>query len=140
MANTIPCLVPFSTTGNICLRSPPDTITLPSKGRCKLSLSTYLIISLKLLSSASKQYLCIIGASSQMISFVLIRDTTKFHLGRMPTQVALVEYLIIVAVVLLRFYPYAAIYHVKINIKYKIKILRRFLHNTATIWYQQKIF
>ena len=48
--------------------------------------------------------------------------------------------MLIAAVVLLRFYPYATIYHVKRKGKYKIDILLRFRLETATIDVNVKIF
>ncbi|PKB99246.1 hypothetical protein RhiirA5_300345, partial [Rhizophagus irregularis] len=54
------------TTGKICLKSPPITKIMPPNG-----LSTS-VISLNVLSTASKVNLCAIGASSQMINFVIL--------------------------------------------------------------------
>ncbi|KAK9740195.1 hypothetical protein RND81_03G018200, partial [Saponaria officinalis] len=45
------------------------------------------ITSLRLLSRASKQCLCIIGASSQIISFVLINSSVSSVLGFIPGHV-----------------------------------------------------
>lgn len=59
----------FLMTNNICLKSPPNTITVPPKGLSMLSLFWDAIISRIILSKASKQNLFIIGVSSHMISF-----------------------------------------------------------------------
>jgi len=56
-------------TGRICLKSPPRTTTLPPNGIFILPLLRCLHTSLKLLSTALKQCLCIIGASFHIISF-----------------------------------------------------------------------
>ncbi|KAF1892862.1 hypothetical protein Lal_00035506 [Lupinus albus] len=54
--------------GKICLKSPPKTTTFPAN--ISESFVVVLIISPRLLSSASKQNLCDIGASSHIINFV----------------------------------------------------------------------
>src|SRR4051812_11020802 len=62
--------LPRGTTGKICLKSPPKTITFPPNTSFELP---YLdITSLSVLSSASNVCLCAIGASSQIISLVCL--------------------------------------------------------------------
>ena len=71
------CLVPPGITGKICLKSPPKTITLPPNG---ISFALGLVVpitSLKDRSKASKQCLCIIGASSHIIKLVLINKAAR---------------------------------------------------------------
>ena len=80
-------LVPFGTTGNICQKSPPHTIVSPLKGL--IELFSYLVfrISLKVLSKASKQNLCAIGASSQIIKEVFIRSPAN----KVPYRISQVD-------------------------------------------------
>ena len=59
-------MFPLGITGRICLKSPPKTIIFPPN--IELDLFSFLIISFNVLSSASKQNLCAIGASSHIIN------------------------------------------------------------------------
>ena len=71
-------------TGRICLKSSPNTTTLPPNGLC--AWLDELMISLRLLSSASKQNLCAIRASSQIISLLTFRSFAN-SLPRLTLQV-----------------------------------------------------
>lgn len=51
----------------ICLKSSPKTTTFPQNGES--ALEEKFMMSLRLLSSASMQNLCVIGSSSQIMSF-----------------------------------------------------------------------
>jgi len=65
-ARTIAALLPRGTTGKICAKSPPKMIgILP-----KTALSDVFRISFKVRLTTSKQYLCCIGPSCQMINAV----------------------------------------------------------------------
>lgn len=70
VAYTTSFMVPFGITNIIYLKSTPNIITLPQNVVFKLASSEDWKLSLKILSTSSKQYLCIIGASSHMINFV----------------------------------------------------------------------
>ncbi|KAJ0603202.1 hypothetical protein HanIR_Chr03g0147901 [Helianthus annuus] len=69
-ALTISCLVPLGITGSICLKSPPNTITLPPKGISERILLPSENTSVMVLSKASNACLCTIGASSHIINWV----------------------------------------------------------------------
>lgn len=69
---TIIGLVPFGIAGSICQKSPPKTTTFPPNGLSLFPSFWNLRISRIVLSSASKQCLCVIGASSHIISLDLI--------------------------------------------------------------------
>ena len=75
--------VPLGIIGSICRKSPLSTTTFPPKGISNLSSFFCLNRSFKLRSRASKQYMCIIGASSHIISFVLIISSAKWLFGCM---------------------------------------------------------
>jgi hypothetical protein len=77
-ASTISYLVPFRTTGNICLKSPPKTTVIPPKGLNSFRGSFLDMISRNDQSAASKHHRCIIGASSQIINFAA---RTRYSLG-----------------------------------------------------------
>ena len=70
-ASTICSLRPLDTTGNICLKSPPRTIVFPPKGVSPLFELEKHNISHNDRSTASKQFRCAIGASSQTIRLAL---------------------------------------------------------------------
>ncbi|KAK9691916.1 hypothetical protein RND81_09G228600 [Saponaria officinalis] len=86
-AYTMSCLPPFGTTCNICHKSPSKTTTFPPNGFSGSPVDENRKISLRLLSKASKQCRLTIGASSQMISFVLINSSAKSVPGLIPVQV-----------------------------------------------------
>jgi len=68
---------PLRTTGKICLKSPPRTIGLPPNGRiafiglCSERMSRIVV------SKASKQRRCVIGASSQIIREVTCKSSAS---------------------------------------------------------------
>lgn len=66
---TVSYLKPLCSNGNICWESPPRTTTFPLKGFIEPK------ISLIVMSKASKQYLCIIGAPSHIISFAFTNNS-----------------------------------------------------------------
>ena len=66
-ANTVSCLAPRRITGKIYAKSPPRTVGIPPNSRWSPILQT----SFKVLLTASKQALCCIGTSSQIIRDVL---------------------------------------------------------------------
>lgn len=74
---TISCILPFSMTCSICLKSLPKTIVFPPNVIVQLNgllnLNKFLIV----LSKASKQYLYIIGVSSQIIKLYFIISSAK---------------------------------------------------------------
>uniref|UniRef100_A0A0A9BMM3 Uncharacterized protein n=1 Tax=Arundo donax TaxID=35708 RepID=A0A0A9BMM3_ARUDO len=76
-AFTMCSLLPLGTTGSICRKSPPSTTVIPPNGFASAFSFVNLSISLRLLSSASKQFLCVIGASSHRISDVLFNIPAK---------------------------------------------------------------
>jgi len=73
VALTISDLDPPGITSNICLKSPPNTMTFPPK--TELSFVIPFIMSFRVLSRASKQNLCVIGASSQIISSAFFNNS-----------------------------------------------------------------
>ena len=77
---TISSRPPFITTGSIWQKSPPNTITLPPNGFSSNNGSTTFIRSLNVLSTASNACLCVIGASSHIISFVTCKSKAKSEL------------------------------------------------------------
>jgi len=82
VACTTSGLVPLGITDNIC-QSPPKTTTLPPNGICLFRPFTNLRISLKDRSTASKQCLCIIGASSQIKSLAFAINVANGEFGSM---------------------------------------------------------
>ena len=72
---TMPCLLPFEIMGRICLKSPSNTTIFSPKGSCKLFGLEKFKISLRDLSKASKEYLCIIRALSQIINLVTVKSS-----------------------------------------------------------------
>ncbi|KAM3348704.1 hypothetical protein ACQJBY_022143 [Aegilops geniculata] len=76
-AFTICSLLPLVITGRICLKSPPSITAIPPNGFSSLFSLVNLRISLRLLSSASKQCLFAIGASSHNISEVFFSSSAK---------------------------------------------------------------
>jgi len=71
-------LLPLGTTGRICRKSPPSTTVIPPNGFSLLFWFVNLSISLRLLSSASKQFLFAIGASSQIIIEVFFSSSARW--------------------------------------------------------------
>ena len=67
---------PLGMTGSIWQKSPPNTITLPPKIWWEFGF--FLTMSLKLWSSASKQNLWAIGASSQIIRLVWFSNSANW--------------------------------------------------------------
>uniref|UniRef100_A0A0A9G6R7 Uncharacterized protein n=1 Tax=Arundo donax TaxID=35708 RepID=A0A0A9G6R7_ARUDO len=78
-AFTMCSLLPFGTTGRICLKSPPSTTVMPPNGFLSLLSLLNLSISLRLLSSASKQFLLAIRASSHNISDVFFSSSARWE-------------------------------------------------------------
>ena len=74
---TVSCLSPFRITGKICLKSPPSTVVIPPNGFKEHSSLIVFIISRRDLSTASKQFLFAIGASSQIIKDVCIINSAS---------------------------------------------------------------
>ena len=72
-ACTMSDLEPRLTTGRICKKSPPKQVVILPKE------FVFPKISLKLRSAASKACLWVIGASSQIINFVLFNNSLKFE-------------------------------------------------------------
>ena len=77
VANTISCLVLFAITSNICRKSHLRTTTFPLNGNFELIGLLNLRISCMVISKASKQYLFIIGVSSQMIRLLLTINSAR---------------------------------------------------------------
>ncbi|XP_021307559.1 uncharacterized protein LOC110431989 [Sorghum bicolor] len=73
--------------GRICLKSPPRTTVIPPKGLSRLFSLVNLNTSRKLLSSASKQFLCAIGASSHSISDVFVSRSAAMPLDATATTI-----------------------------------------------------
>ena len=73
MALTISDMDPLGITGNICLKSLPNTMTFSPK--IEPSFVIPFIKSFRVLSKASKQNLCAIGASSQIINSAFFNNS-----------------------------------------------------------------
>jgi len=73
VALTISDMDPHGITRNICLKSPPNTMTFSPKTESSFVIP--FIMSFRVLSRASKQNLCVIGASSQIISFSFFNNS-----------------------------------------------------------------
>jgi hypothetical protein len=76
-ASTIWDLLPLGMTGYVCLKSPPITTFMPPNGLSWLLSFVNLWMSLKLLSSALKQCLLVIGASSHNIRDILLKSSAR---------------------------------------------------------------
>ena len=82
-AYTISSLLPFSTTGRICWKFPPQSTTIPLKG---LLLSR---IPCRVQFTVSMQYLCCMGISSQIIATVCLRSSgLRSFLGILQWEVS----------------------------------------------------
>ena len=68
---------PLRKTGKICLKSPPRTIGLPPNGRIVFAGLCSERMSRIVVSKASKQRRCVIGASSQIISDVTCKSSAS---------------------------------------------------------------
>ena len=74
LAVTVAAQLPLGTTGKICSKSPPKMIGILPKYPALFAISQ---ISFRVRFTASKQYLCCIGTSSQMIKLVCLINSAK---------------------------------------------------------------